>query len=423
MNVVVAALSAPSQLNGVSRHAVNLPAALLAAPGIENIHFLCGDWQKSIFHGAVKTRDPRLHLHWISLRDVNFNRLLWYYFELPQIAAQLDAEIVHLAHPAPVAKNAFPCPVVLSLHDLYPFDIPENFGFLKGAFARRIVAQCLRRVDAIACVSASTRARLDKWFPRQLRKAAVVPNIVELPPATSHCGLEPLIGRTFVLCVAQHRSNKNVPLAIQAFQRALEQEILHPGARIAIVGIPGPETKRIQNLIRELRLSGRVLLMSGLSDAQLRWCYENCALLLAPSSIEGFGLPVAEAMLAGCRVVCSDIPAFRELRGDACRFVGWGGDILENYTEAIRDVLALPKPSGLPLPQLSVSAVGQQYLALYQSLHCSHLSEFDMLRQPEAFLCPQVLQEPSPPLRNCQGNVIFSPQRDRRDRIQRKMKP
>ena len=62
-------------------------------------------------------------------------------------------------------------------------------------------------------------------------------------------------------------------------------------------------------------------LSAEFATRELQWCYRKCELLLAPSSIEGFGLPVAEALLAGCRIVCSDILAFRELEGKNCHYV------------------------------------------------------------------------------------------------------
>ena len=385
MNVVIAALSAPAQLNGVSRHGGNLVRALLSTGDITNVHFLCGEWQKEMFRCILPEDDPRLHVHRIQLRDVNFHRLLWYLREMPEIAAQLEADIVHLTHPAPIGTGAYLCPTVLTLHDLYPFDIPENFGVIKSELARRTVTHCLRQVNAISCASESTRSQLAKWFPSDARKATVIQNVVELlPPSSADSCIESLNGRSFILCIAQHRANKNVPLAIRIFERVMERRILHPEARLLVVGIPGPDTEKIQKQIHKSHLSNRVLLMSGLSEGELRWCYDNCALLLAPSSTEGFGLPVAEGILAGCRIACSDIPAFREIASSTCQLVPWGAELLDDYARAIRDVLARPKPPAQSLPQYSPFFIGRKYLALYENLICSGLSEFDMLRQPEA---------------------------------------
>jgi glycosyltransferase involved in cell wall biosynthesis len=141
----------------------------------------------------------------------------------------------------------------------------------------------------------------------------------------------------------------------------------------------------------DLQLADRVLLSSGLPDAELQWCYQNCAALLAPSRTEGFGLPIAEGMLAGCRIVCSDIPAFREIGGDYCRFVPWGGDLIDSYAGAVRETLALPRPPMHGLPLLSSTSVGHQYLAVYEKLLCARISEFDKLSPHE-----QIFEDANP---------------------------
>lgn len=369
MNVVIAATSAPTHMNGVSRHAANLVRALLSTTVIDEVHLLAGAWQREMYQSALGARDSRLHTHWISLRDANVSRLFWYYRELPCIAAQLEADIVHLTFPAPTPEDGYPCPTVLSLHDLYPFDIPRNFGTLRSALARYTIAQCVRRVDAIACVSSVTRMEFVSRFPSTAHKALVIPNVVEFRvPAVITGNLEALRGRAFVLCVAQHRSNKNIPLAIKVFERLLAERIIPIEGRMVVVGIPGPETKKIEAEIRNARLSHKVLLFSGLSDAELRWCYENCEVLLAPSTMEGFGLPIAEALLAGARVVCSGIPAFHELGGEACHYVSDSGDLVSAYVRAISEAVATPRPRSISPPQLTASSVGSRYAHLYCEL-------------------------------------------------------
>jgi glycosyltransferase involved in cell wall biosynthesis len=391
MNVAIAAMSAPTQMNGVSRHAANLVRALLSTTAISEVHFLAGAWQRKMFRNALCCADPRLHTHWIPLREANLSRLFWYYRELPCIAAQLETDVVHFTFPAPKAPAAFPCPTVLSLHDLYPFAIPRNFGMLKSLLARHTIAQCIRRVDAVACVSSTTRADFIRRFPAQAYKARVIHNIVEFRgPAMMTGNLQPLKSRRFILCVAQHRSNKNIPLAVSVFERLLTSRIFAAEARLVVVGIPGPETRKIEEMIRNARLSHKVLMFSGLSDAELRWCYQNCDLLLAPSSQEGFGLPVAEALLAGARVVCSDISAFRELGGESCRYVSWTGDPVTAYVSAVRDALAAVPARTPSLLHLSASSIGEQYAHLYSELAGSPAIGFE-----QAGSIPRMRQTPS----------------------------
>jgi glycosyltransferase involved in cell wall biosynthesis len=368
MRVVIAAVSSNTHMSGVSRHAANIVRCLLTRSEVSSVHLLVAPWEHEHVCEAVARKDSRLRIHSVSVRPGTLARNLWYYFSLPAIAAQLDADIVHLAYPSPVRGDAFHCPAVVSLHDLYPYDIPANFGFPKVFFNRMVLQQCLRSVNAIACVSEDTRQHLGQRVPRATFSQLVtvtIYNSVEPAP----CGAKPSFfecwnGEQFFLCVAQHRRNKNILLVLQVFKHLLSMGVIDSKTRLLIVGMSGPETSHIKRYIRGVDLKG-VTLVSGISDAEMHWCYRNCELLLAPSLVEGFGLPVAEALLAGCRVVCSDIPPFREVGGHHCRYVALGATAVEDFVRATCEALRERRPLPAVLSQLSASVIAQQYLRLY----------------------------------------------------------
>jgi glycosyltransferase involved in cell wall biosynthesis len=367
MNIVVAIPSSSGQLSGVPRHAINLARCLLGRPEVTAVHLVAAPWQMDFVRDAASCADARLHLHTAAIDNSASSRNLWYCAQLPKQAAQLKADIVHLAYPVPVRKGAFHCPLVVTLHDLYPFDIPENFGFPKVLFNRAVLQQCLRRVDAIACVSQSTLSRLEQLNPLLLRKAAVICNSVS--PFTAAVDVPPQWrNRPFLLCVAQHRRNKNIVLALEVFQRLLKARQIALNTQLFIVGIHGPETSAIEGFIATAGLSQSVVLLNGISDAQLHWCYRNCGLVVATSTFEGFGLPVAEALLAGCHVVCSDIPAFREVGGAHCRYVSLGPQQVESFASAVLATLEMHKRQPIALPHLSPDFIAEQYMKLYRSL-------------------------------------------------------
>src|SRR6185437_10956760 len=111
-----------------------------------------------------------------------------------------------------------------------------------------------------------------------------------------------------------------------------------------------------------------VILLSGIHDTEMQWCYRHCGALLAPSTIEGFGLPVAEALLAGCPVVCSDIPAFRELGGDDCHYVPLDSNAEQDFGTAVCETLRERRRNPVKLPHLAASTIAEEYLQLYRSL-------------------------------------------------------
>ncbi len=369
MKALIALASSSGQLSGVPRHAINLAHSLLTRSEITEVHLVAAPWQQGFVQDASPRGDARLHFHAAAIGNRALSRNIWFYAQLPRLAAELGADIVHLAYPVPVQRGAFHCPTVVTLHDLYPYDSPENFGFPKVLFNRAVLLQCLRRVDAIACVSQITLSRLKALDSQLAEKATVVYNSVEQKTRPAAEIAPPKWGAPpFLLCVAQHRRNKNILLALQVFERLLRAKQVRAGTRLVIVGITGPETSAIKRFVFISGLAHRVVLLNGISDAQLQWCYRNCSLLLAPSIAEGFGLPIAEALLAGCRVVCSDIPAFRELGGSHCHYFSLGPREAEAFADAICAALRQAPPEPIALPQLSPPIIAEQCMRLYRSL-------------------------------------------------------
>lgn len=370
MKILLTAAQFSSNISGLQRHAFNMVGCLLTQREISSVHFVIAPWQRELVREAGLYSTDRVTLHVADMDRSLLGRNLWYYRRLPKLAAQIQPDVVHLSYPVPVNSSAISCPTVVTLHDLYPYEIPGNFGFPKVLFNRFILQQCLRNVDAVACVSDATVLRMMRYTPRSIwGKAIRIYNCVEMEAlSTERSPIPKWQGEPFLLSVSQHRKNKNIPLLIRVFHRLLRDGLIHPGMSLVVIGIVGPETARICHLISKLRLGERVLFLQGLSEPALHWCYTHCDALVAPSETEGFGLPVAEALLAGCRVICSDIPSFREIDEEHCHFFALGPDAEEKFAKAIVACLKQPPTPPIPLPRFSSEVLGAQYLKLYGRL-------------------------------------------------------
>jgi glycosyltransferase involved in cell wall biosynthesis len=176
-------------------------------------------------------------------------------------------------------------------------------------------------------------------------------------------------GRPFLLAVAQHRRNKNLHLLLRGFADLRERGGQWREMGLLIVGNSGPETGRLKRIVEQLSLQEHVVFRAGVTDPELSWLYANCEMLIAPSSIEGFGLPVVEALQCGARVLCSDIPAFREVAGNAAQYFDlYGSSPAKALTDAAIVTCQESAKQHEGLDRFSTASSADQYVSLYLKL-------------------------------------------------------
>ena len=107
------------------------------------------------------------------------------------------------------------------------------------------------------------------------------------------------------------------------------------------------------DIVASLRGDPRVDIVTSPSDTALADLYAHARALVYPSRMEGFGLPVAEAMAIGCPVVASALPAIKGFAGEIPAYAP-PGDV-DALREAIQRVLDQPAEaeararSGIPV--------------------------------------------------------------------------
>jgi glycosyltransferase involved in cell wall biosynthesis len=114
----------------------------------------------------------------------------------------------------------------------------------------------------------------------------------------------------FILAVGHFEARKNYLRLVDAIARLRDRG---RSCSLLIVGNDSGGRKAIEERVESANLSGHVKLLSGLSDLEVRCAYKLCSLFAFPSSYEGFGIPILEAMAARRPMVLSDIPVFREI--------------------------------------------------------------------------------------------------------------
>ena len=373
MHILVAALHRPSKPTGVCRHAANLAQCLAETDEVTKVTLIVGEWQKSYFEETFKLFSSKINLISVSINNSSLSRNRWFLFGLPKLADRLQPDIIHLSFPFPFLRQWFKAPVVATIHDLYPYECPENFGYPQVWFNRWFLRQCVDQSDGLSCVSKSTLESLKHYFPSidSRKKTTVIYNYVDFSHVSPKIPEKNFSDEKFrfLLSVGQHRKNKNLDLLIHSYHNLQKNSVLKPATKLLIVGSSGPETDNILHQIQMLALQDQVLLLSSITDEELCWLYKNCELFVIPSSTEGFCLPLVEALSLSPRVVCSNISIFQEVGSSNCNYFELSNDLVYNLTEAMTFVLSQPAMNRLDADtRFSKASVAQQLLNFYASV-------------------------------------------------------
>jgi glycosyltransferase involved in cell wall biosynthesis len=202
------------------------------------------------------------------------------------------------------------CRVIATVHDIAPLAIPSVFGGpLKRVAARLYFASVRRRANRIITVSQFTRGELIAHGIADAKRISVVPNGVgsfwfERPTREGRGNR--------LLFVGNLKPHKNLERLVDVVEMARR----HLPLELVVVGrIAGFRSGLSGRLLDYMRTTPWIRLLGEVSDSELRALYHEAAALVFPSMYEGFGLPVLEALAAGCPVVCSAIPALQEIAG------------------------------------------------------------------------------------------------------------
>ncbi len=232
------------------------------------------------------------------------------------------AFVLNLGHSGPEAagytdwlqhRNLRP---IFMVHDLIPVTHPEYCRPEEPARHGRRVDAMLRSASAVITNSSSTLDALSAFAADRrisLPPACVAPlAAAPLPPST---GRRPLPGMYFVM-LGTIEPRKNHGMILSVWRRLIERHGRN-APRLVVIGQRGWRCDDTMNLLAQgADLRGFVLHRSRCSDGDLAGYLRHAQALLFPSFVEGFGLPLIEALSLGVPCIASDLAVFREITGD-----------------------------------------------------------------------------------------------------------
>jgi glycosyltransferase involved in cell wall biosynthesis len=202
------------------------------------------------------------------------------------------------------------CAQVVTVHDLLVTASPQSIPPAKRIFWKMMIPLSVRRCEAVLTVSETTRSDLLKFVkvaPEKIRVTREGPG-QELPPPTPWEEMKTRFGLPdlFFLSVGTDR-HKRLDVSTEALA-ILHSEKLS-SAPLVVVGPPRPK-----QIIRSEQVLKR---LGFLSPADLASLYRQAIALVCSSEMEGFGLPLLEAMKSGTPVIAADRGAIAEIVGSA----------------------------------------------------------------------------------------------------------
>ncbi len=268
--------------------------------------------------------DVRRSTRWDTRRPLR--RILWEQAALPLLARRAQLDLLHGA--VNVNPALSPCPTVVTVHDLSFMRYPQAFPPMQRAYLQSQVRRSLRAARRVIAVSQATKQDVVELFGVPAGRIDVVPNGVDarlLPRAgRAGRGFPPPPGIAAALHLAPgHAGAAQEPGAAGAGLRPGAGQRPRPAARQA-----GAGRRQGVGLRRHLRRGRAPRAGAGGAFPRLReptrsWPGGTGRLrvFVYPSLLEGFGLPVLEAMACGAPMVTSNLSSLPEVAGDAALLV------------------------------------------------------------------------------------------------------
>lgn len=248
-------------------------------------------------------------------------RLIWEQLRLPSHARTDKLDV--LFSPGFTAPLSGRGKRVTVIHDLQHKRQPQNFGRLERMAWDWCVAQSVKTASTIITVSESSKKDILEVYGVAPNSVQVVSHGVENdffglkknesygPELLTEAGLP---DSPYLLAVSTVHPHKNWVRLIEAYEAVAREEA---DLQLVVSGLPGKSWEEVKALIVGKGLGECVHLLGWQPRKTLIGLFKYAEALVFPSTFEGFGMPVLEALAAGVPVACSDIGPLREL-ADGC---------------------------------------------------------------------------------------------------------
>src|SRR3989339_510043 len=230
-----------------------------------------------------------------------------------------------LIHPVDkfFATNALPLfgrgEMIVTIHDLGFYKYPELYHPLERIYQKMSHRLAVFRADKIITISEASKADIISYFPKAKDKIKVIHlsyNQDSFKPISPEDRLKFMdihdYPDNFLLYIGRLESKKNVLNLLKAYQKSSRKWPL------VLAGRPGNYGyKEIEELVKHPDLKEDIIFLGYVNQENYPKLMACASGFVFPSKLEGFGIPILEAMASGVPVACSNIPALKEIGQEA----------------------------------------------------------------------------------------------------------
>lgn len=248
-------------------------------------------------------------------------RARWRSYGITDELIRLQCSIYHgLSNELPFNIHKFKGKKVVTIHDLIFLRHPHLYPFLDRKIYNRKFRYSCDNADVIVAVSEQTKRDISElYFIPESKIRVIYQSCNHVFYSTDAADDAAVMARyklpkDYILYVGTIEERKNLLTVIKALERV-------PGAHLVAIGRKRAHYKKVAEHIAARKLTGRVTFLEDISTNELPSVYRQAKVFVYPSIIEGFGIPVLEALTCGVPVITTKGSCFPEAGGPGSVYI------------------------------------------------------------------------------------------------------
>lgn len=263
----------------------------------------------------------------ITLVDINVSKnsplknILWHQWQFQMLQRKYKCDLAYIPNFSLLLWKRIP--IIVTIHDLIEFNIPDKFSKLRMMYRKIIDPLMVRNSSYITTVSECSKNDIIKYCGAEEKKIKVITNAADqkrfrlydrkiIDSVLNKHGLK--YQSYFLFVGTIDYPGKNIMSVIKSYELLKKEKNIEE--KLVIIGKNGFNSKVIYDYVNESPCKDSIIFTGYLEDSELPLLYAGCKIFLYLSLYEGFGLPVLEAMSCGVPVICPNTSCFPEVVGN-----------------------------------------------------------------------------------------------------------